>query len=161
MVFAGLSLPGIASADNKSKPAPPKKAPTPPALSPATKVEQAQVLCKAFVVMAGANHDYFGHRWNAMVQIKHALKLLDDQVMHDGNAAQKAAIQRGRQAVAQAEAAQAQLAMVNQPQPSSDARLKQAGRALAQLRPTLGRQPGVAEHVDNALREVAIALTKN
>ena len=47
-------------------------------------LHEARRLREAFVLIAGANHDYGGERGKAMVQVKDALRLVDEYVLKNG-----------------------------------------------------------------------------
>jgi hypothetical protein len=164
-LLAGLTFPAPGQAHHKPKPRPPAPKPAPPgpaAVAP-TRFEQAQALRQAFVALAGANHDYNGHRVKAMHAVKHAVKMLDDHVMRHGTAPLQAATQQGQAAVAAAEKAAKATRMVHEPQPASDAALGQAGQVLQQVRPALvaNKQHRILKQVDAASRHINIALKIN
>src|SRR5437660_11180188 len=79
VTLLGLPLPAEGQSRNKPKPPPPAKPaqpkPTkPPAGTPGlVQFEEADTLRKAFIALAGANHDYKGHRAKAMHAVKAAL----------------------------------------------------------------------------------------
>src|SRR6516162_6476801 len=74
-----------ASAADKQKPMP-KSKPVQKAAKPAArlteqvKLEEAEVLGKAYVLLASGNHDYDGHRVKAMGHVKAAFTALTDSV---------------------------------------------------------------------------------
>jgi hypothetical protein len=183
-LLAALALPAASQAKNKPKPPPPQHG-TPPqphhgtpphphhgeaphphhrkAPHPAQcrlHLQEAAALRKAFVALAGANHNYDGHRWKAMLAVKAALPHLDELVLKHGAAGQKAATSQGRAAVAQAEEAARRAATVHEPQSASDAQLRLAAYLLQQVRRTLvaNKQQNVLGHVDAAIREIVEAL---
>src|SRR4051794_16069335 len=49
-----------------------------------TKFQEADMLRQAYVLMAGANHDYNGHRGKAMHAVHTAFNALDKQVSSKG-----------------------------------------------------------------------------
>jgi hypothetical protein len=168
VLLVALALPAASQAQNKPKPPPPKHrtAPHPhhgkvphPAHA-MLQFQEAAALRKAFVALAGANHDYDGHRWKAMHAVKAALFDLDEFVLKHGGAKLKAATWQGRAAVAKAEMAARWAPNVHEPQAASDAQLAQAAQLLAHVRPTLvaNKQHHVLGHVDKAIREIMDAL---
>lgn len=95
-----------------------------------------------------------------MSQIQSAVKLLDSAVAKNGSANAKA-VTAYEDAVAGAVKQAAKGAgVVHELQSVSDARLKKAVVALAEIRPTAVqmKQKNVLGHVDNALKELNIAL---
>jgi hypothetical protein len=169
-LLVALALPAASQAQNKRKPPPPPppqkqgKAPPPPSIAPGTlQFQEATVLRQAFVALAAGNHDYDGHRWKAMKAVKSALVPLDDFVLKNGTAQMKVATNQGRAAVASAEAAASKAPTVHEPQPASDALLRQAGQLLEQVRPALvaNEQQHVFKEVDRAIREIKAALKVN
>jgi hypothetical protein len=126
-------------------------------------LHEARRLREAFVLLAGANHDYGGERVRAMEQVKAALGRVDEFVLKHGNAAQKDATHKGRESVREAEAAAASLAMVNQPQPASDKQLQAAREILVAVRGVLGEhgQQAAQDHTQRAVRHVSLALKIN
>ncbi len=98
-----LTLAAVSQAGKKPKPAP-QKAPANPAAA-TLQFEEAQALREAFIMLAGGNHDYAGHRVKAMASLKHALGILDGHIMTHGTKAQKAATKKEQAVAAAAEAA--------------------------------------------------------
>ena len=163
-LLAGLTFPAASQAGPKPKPAPaPKPAMAGPAAAAQASFVQAQALRQAYLALAGANHDYNGHRVKAMRAVKDAVKILDDGVMKDGAAPLKAATRNGKAAVAAADKAAKATPMVHEAQPASDAALRQAGQVLLQVRPTLvaNKQHNVLKHVDRAIKQINTALAIN
>jgi hypothetical protein len=177
-LLTGLTFPAGSQANPKPKPPPasargkPKPAPAPPKANPKpppapdpavvaaqVRLEQAQALRQAFLALAGANHNYLGHRVKAMGHLKGALAILDGHVLRHGTAAQKAATRRGMAAVAVAEKAAATAPMVHMPQRASDAALLQAGQGLLQVRPSLelNKQHDVRARVNRAIHHINVA----
>jgi hypothetical protein len=159
-LVVGLTVPAASQADNKQKPPPGAKGG--PA-KPAAKVspfQEAQVLRQAYIVLAGANHDYNGHRVKAMQDVKAALHILDEHVMKHGSAADKAATKQGNTEVAQADAAAKRTPLFHEPQPVSDRAMRQGNALLVEVQGILARQnqKRVLAHVDAALKQVAVAL---
>jgi hypothetical protein len=164
ILVAGLTFPGNSHAQAKPKGEPPphkKDGPAPNKDKGAElKLEEAEALRKAYIAMAGGNHDYDGHRAKAMHAVREAVKILDGQVMEHGNAAQKAATKQGDAAVALADKAAKTMKMFHEPQPASDAALRGAAGTLLEVRKVLAehKQPKVLGHVDTAIKEINIAL---
>jgi hypothetical protein len=163
-LLAGLALPAASQANPKPKPPPaPKPVPPGPAAAAQVRLEQAQALRPAYLALAGANHDYDGHRVKAMHQVKGALNLLNDHVMKNGTPAMKDATRAGKAAVARADKAAQGARMFHEPQPASDAALRQARQVLLQVRPGLvaNNQQKVLKRVDEAMKQIHIALKIN
>src|SRR5437763_11010968 len=53
------------------------------------KLKESEVLKEAYVLMAGANHDYAGHRHKAMRQVHDAITILDKSILKDGTNGEK------------------------------------------------------------------------
>ena len=153
-----LAAPSPILAQNKT-PAKPK-----PALDKAAvaelKLKEANVLREAYVALAAANHDYDGHRAKAMNQLQAAVKVLDEAVAKNGSAAAKAASAYENAVAAQAKRAAKATAPVHEDQRLSDAQLRKAAQMLADVRPSMNQvnQPVVLGHVDNAIKQLGIAL---
>lgn len=98
-----LTCTAVSQAGKKPKP-PPKKAPANPGAA-TLQFNEAQALRKAFIVLAGGNHDYAGHRVKAMASVKNALNILDGHVMTHGTKAQQTATKKEQAVAAAAEAA--------------------------------------------------------
>jgi hypothetical protein len=145
-LLAGLVCPAAGHAQKKK--APPPKGAVQKAHQEQMhllKSAEARALVQAFALLAGANHDYDGHRAKAMGAVEAAVKALD------GNAAK--AVAAIRQAAKQA-------GVVHEKQADSDAQLQEAAQALGDVRGTFvkNKQPKVLGHVDAALKEIGIAL---
>jgi hypothetical protein len=123
--------------------------------------QEAQLLRQAYMSLASGNHDYNGHRAKAMSAVRSVLKILDDVVLKNGTAQQKAATTQGQAAVANAAAAAKQSPALHEDQGSSDKLLQQAAQTLTQVRATMvtnKQRPKVLGYVDTALSEIATAL---
>ncbi len=157
-LLAGLGLPVESCAAGKPKPPAVKHGPAKSAVE--MRFEEAQALREAFIVLAGANHDYNGHRVHAMGAVKAAIKILDGAIEAQGSAKLKAAAAAGRAATIRAEKVAHHTRMVHEAQRASDLQLLKAGEMLAQVRMVLARnnQKKVLNHVDNAIREVKMGL---
>jgi hypothetical protein len=156
-LLAGLVFAAEGRAAGKPKP-PAKHGPAKSAVQ--IHFEEAQALREAFLVLAGANHDYNGHRVHAMGAVKAAIKILDDAIEAHGSAKMKTAAAAGRAATTRAEQAARQTRTVHEVQRASDAQLLKAGEMLAQVRAVAAQnhQKRVLSHVDNAIREVKMGL---
>jgi hypothetical protein len=127
----------------------------------ALRFQEAQSLRQAYLALASANHDYDGHRVKAMIAVKGALKALDEVVMNNGTAEQKAATTQGQAAVANAGAGAKQTPTVHEKQTNSDEVLQQAAQTLQQVRATMitnKQRKNLVNHIDTALSEIAMAL---
>jgi hypothetical protein len=157
-LLAGLAFPVESRAAGKPKPPAAKHGPAKSAVE--MRFEEAQALREAFILLAGANHDYNGHRVHAMGAVKAAIKILDDAVEAQGSAKLKAAAAAGRAATARAEKAAHQARIVHEAQRASDLQLLKAGEMLAQVRDVLARnkQKKVLNHVDSAIHQVTMGL---
>jgi hypothetical protein len=161
-LLAGLALPAASQADDKAnshRPVP-MQAKKAAAVSAAVKFEEAQMLREAFILLAGGNHDYNGHRAKAMAAVKSAVHILDEGVMKHGSPQMKSTTRAGNAVVASASSAARNTPQLHERQPVSDAQLRKAELLLAQVRATLARnnQSQVLRHVETAIKEIAIAL---
>jgi hypothetical protein len=153
-----LAAPGSVHAQGKAKAK--AQPPVDKAAEAELKFKEAEVLRQAYVVLAGANHDYNGHRWKAMGQIQSAVKTLDQAVAKNGSAKSKAASAYEDAVAAAAKNANKVTSTIHESQAISDAQLRKAAEALAELRPLLvqNKQKNVLGNVDNAIKEIGIAL---
>ena len=96
---------------------------------------EIEILREAYRILERGDHDYQGHRLEAMKQIEAAAKILGGNLRGDGHA--------------------------REPQPLSNSQLHQAQGLLEQLKPTLAgrKQTRALEHVNAALRQLSTALT--
>ena len=124
------------------------------------KFKEAEALREIYIGLAGANHDYDGHRAKAMNQIQSAVKLLDMAVANNGSANAKAASAYEDAVAATAKQLAKASGTVHELQSVSDARLKKAVVALAEVRPTAVqlKQKNLLNNIDTALKELNIAL---
>ena len=124
------------------------------------KEKEAEVLRRAYIVMAEANHDYDGHRVKAMNHLESAVRLLEDGIAKKGSDLAKLIAEYEDAVAARAKNAQVFVAPVHENQVLSDTRLKKAALLLAELRPTIIqlKQRNVTRHLDNAIKEIEIAL---
>jgi hypothetical protein len=124
------------------------------------KVEEAEVLWEAYVLLADANHDYDGHRARAVGQVKDALRLLDASIMRKGTPAEKAVTAAEEKMARAAVAARNKLPKDVEAQRLSDEQLRVARELLVRVDAALaqGKQVKAAEHVRNAIGELNIAL---
>ena len=90
----------------------------------------ASLLRQAYVTLSVADHDYKGHRAEAMKQIEAAAKLLNMNIHGDGKGHERQGV--------------------------SDEQLRIARGMLEQARPTLSGK--VLKHVDKAINQINIAL---
>jgi hypothetical protein len=161
-LFVGLACPASSWADNqpKAKQQAAKKGAAARTAAEQGKLTEAEVLTNAVVLLAGANHDYDGHRAKAIHALNAAIKLLDNSVIKHGTTQQKAAASNDKAVVKGAEVTATKTPKIHENQAASDAQLHQAGKLLAQVRPTLvtHKQTKVLAHVDTAIKEIGIAL---
>ena len=127
--IAGASAPKPAATLPAPKPIPPT------ATSTRRDTSEVQALRTAYRTLAKADHDYQGHRIAAMRQIEAACDLLGSDIRGDGTG--------------------------HEPQALSDAQLREARATVSQVRNAIpaGQQPRIATHLDNAVKQIDIALT--
>jgi pyruvate/2-oxoglutarate dehydrogenase complex dihydrolipoamide acyltransferase (E2) component len=95
-----------------------------------------QSLASAYMLLANADHDYNGHRVQAMESIRKAAKRLKISLQGKGNGG-------------------------NQPQADSDAKLLRAQQILQQVQGSIGgsrRGAKVRQHVNEAIQHITTAL---
>jgi hypothetical protein len=97
---------------------------------PAQTVSPASLLRQAYVTLSMADHDYKGHRVEAMKQIEAAAKVLRMDIRGDGRAHEKQGV--------------------------SDEQLRIARGLLEQARP--GLEGRALKHIDRAINQINIAL---
>jgi len=98
--------------------------------SNAQQAPPANLLRQAYLTLSMADHDYKGHRVEAMKQIEAAAKLLKADIHGDGRGHEKQRV--------------------------SDEQLRIARGMLEQTRPELRGKP--LKHVDRAIKQINIAL---
>jgi hypothetical protein len=154
------------SAKAPPKPAPPKPSPAEVAaekkaeaqmkqqMEAPVKAQEALVLRSVFILLAGANNNYDGHKAKAMHEVERALSLLD------AHATKKA---QGRIKALQGLHQDTMAKLLPKPsdttdimQALSDAQVANAAAMLGQLAPGLAthKQPQVLTHVQNAVKEL-------
>ena len=96
---------------------------------------EAGMLQNAYLILATGNHDYQGHRVKAMHQIEAAAKLLGMNLSGD--------------------------AKDKQPQPLSDAKLREAQRLLQNVlgAAEVKNEKRITKHINNAINQINIALS--
>ncbi len=158
VLLAGI--PSVSLAQTKAPPKSKAQIAVDKAAEANLKLKEAEALREIYIVLAGANHDYDGHRAKAMSQIQSAVKLLDSAVAKNGSAGAKATTAYEDAVTGAAKQAAKGAAVVHELQSVSDARLKKAAVTLAEVRPTAVqmKQKNVINHLDNALKELNIAL---
>ncbi len=127
----------------------------------ALKGKEAQILASAYVLLAGANHDYNGHRVNAMGNVKYAVNVLDANLIRWGSVDQKVKAMKQDVAAGVAQARAQGQTILHESQAFSDAQMMMAGVLIQQvaLASANNNQPGLMQNMTNALTEISIALT--
>lgn len=131
-----------------------------PRVGDPVRFQEAEALRRAFVALAGANHDYDGHRWKAMGATKESFHVLHEAIRKNGTPQQRAGADVLRAEIDAAEQAARQRGPVHEKQSVSDAAMKQGMQMLGQVRASMAAHKhfGALEHVDRALRQIGIAL---
>jgi hypothetical protein len=161
LLFALLAVLAFGSAGlAQKKPRKPPPNPVQQAAKEQVKLNEAELLREAYILLAAANHNYEGHRVKAMNEIQAAVKILDTSVLKKGTAAQKAATLIEDNAAARAKIIAKHLPKVNVSQVQSDALLRVAAALLLKVEPVLAAngQKKVLVHVEKAGREIVAAL---
>ena len=124
------------------------------------KFKQAEMLREAYVLAAIANHDYDGHRAKAMIHLELAVKQLEAGVAKNGSPKTK---MMTRFEDARAARNIGPRPVVHEAQLVSDLQMRNAAKVLEIALPGAIelKEQGVAFHVERAIKEIAIALTKN
>jgi hypothetical protein len=124
------------------------------------KLNEAELLRDAYILMAAANHDYAGHRAKAMKQVEQAFKLLDNSVLKKGTNQQKAATLQEDVVAFRAKIVAKYNLDIYEGQALSDAQLRMAGDLLVKIQPVLkqNKHTRVLTHVVNAATEITTAL---
>jgi hypothetical protein len=152
--------PGMSQAQKKAPAKPAGKTAAEKAAEADVKFKEADALRQAYIALAGANHDYNGHRAKAMNHLQSAVKLLDQAVAKNGSAKAKGASAYEDAVTAAAKRAANGTQTIHEQQAVSDAQLNKAAQMLATVRPAVVqlKQKNVLGHVDNAIKEIGIAL---
>jgi hypothetical protein len=122
--------------------------------------KEAVALKEAYILMAGADHDYDGHRVEAMKRVEEAVKRLDHRIMRDGTNNQKIVATKDEIAAGRAKFIEKQQGKVYEGQALSDLQMREALQLIVKVREAapLQKQPKVHEHVEEAIKHVEIAL---
>jgi len=175
VVCLAALLAGPALGAPRAKPPAPKppvvKPPTPPrgtnqvpeVVKQEVKLREADLLRHAYILLATANADYNGFRGKAMNSVQAAVKGLDTSVLQKGTGAQAAATLMHDSVAARAKIIDKYVkvpAGVKEPQVISDLQLRAAAQLLGQIRGPLiaHKHTGTLGHVDNAIRNISVAL---
>jgi hypothetical protein len=132
-----------------------------PKVDAATLATEIQTLEKAYVLMAGANHDYNGFRVKAMGQVKAAVKMLENQLVNKAKAKKAGNVKPPNvAAVKNAGAVAVKTPAVHENQLASDAQMNAARTLLQELAPVLSKhgQAGVLAKVEKAIGDINTAL---
>jgi hypothetical protein len=124
------------------------------------KGKEAEALKEAYILMKAANHDYGGHCGKAQHEVEEACKILDKDILKNGSVQQKLkAIQEDREAAAAKSLSKGDAA-VHEAQLFSDAQVLKAGVMLQEVAAAVAanKQKGALKHVEQAIKEVEIAL---
>jgi hypothetical protein len=130
------------------------------AIAQQKKLVEAEALRDAYLLMAGANHDYDGHRVKAMRHLEKAVGILDKSIMAKGTAMQKAMTVLEDQAAAAAKGGAQATPALHENQRASDAQMRKALVLVAEVQKVLAQNKRAAPlgHVNDAIKEVNIAL---
>jgi cytochrome c556 len=126
------------------------------------KIQEMADLKTAYILMAMGDHDYDGHRVKAMGQVEEAIKKLDHTVMKDGTNGQKVVALDEEIGTARAAFIAKHQGKVHEGQWASDLQLKEAREVLMKVKESLpqAKHPKPHEHIQNAIKQVDIALSK-
>jgi hypothetical protein len=169
ILVGALALVATVNAKAPPKPAPPKPSPAEVAaekkaeaqmkqqMEAPAKAQEAIVLKSVFILLAGANNNYDGHKAKAMHEVERALSLLDAHATKKAQGRIKA--MQGLHQDTMAKLLPKQNDGGDIMQALSDAQVANAAAMLGQLAPGLAthKQPQVLVHVQNAIKELAAA----
>lgn len=124
------------------------------------KAKEARVIREAYILLAGANHDYLGHRAKAMDHLQTAVRVLEERLARNGSARTKLESEYEDAVAETAKRAQLLVLPVHENQMQSNIQLKNAAILLLELRPTTIKldQRRVLHHIDRAVAELQIGL---
>jgi hypothetical protein len=124
------------------------------------KLKESEALKEAYILMAGANHDYDGQRAKAMHQVAEAIKSLDTSILKNGSNGEKVVALEEEITAARAKFAAKRSVPVHEVQQLSDLQMREAHRLLVEVHSAMAQrnQPKVREHVDTAVKHVETAL---
>jgi hypothetical protein len=143
----------LAVGDVRSRADAPKKG------NPASKVKEVNGLAEAYVLMAGANHDYDGHRVKSMGKIKEAINQLDKSILKTGDNGEKVVATKDEIASRRAKFVAEHQGVHHESQEFADLQMREALTLLAQVRADLPKKHGKAhQHVNAAIEQAEIAL---
>ncbi len=122
--------------------------------------KEAEILREAWILMAGANHDYDGHRVKAMHAVHAAVEILDKGLLKNGSGGQKLVAHEEEVQAARAKFVAKQSGAVHEPQQLSDLQMREARGLLLEVQGALAKnkQEKVLAHVNEAIKQVHIAL---
>src|SRR5262249_48792132 len=115
------------------------------------KLKESEVLKEAYILMAGANHDYDGHRAKAMRHVEDAIKDLDTSIFKNGTNGEKVVALEEEITAARAKFAAKRSVPIHEVQQLSDLQMREAHRLLVEVHGAMVQriQQKVREHVDN------------
>jgi hypothetical protein len=122
--------------------------------------EEAQALVRAYILLAGADQDYKGHRVKAMGQVQHAIEVLDKSILKNSTKGKKVVALKGDIAAARAKFIAKHSATVHEPQALSDLQMRAAIVIIAKVGDVAAqnKQKRVASHLKQALKQIDLAL---
>src|SRR5436305_464632 len=126
--LVAVSIAVLAVADVRSRADAPKKG------NPAAKVKEVNALAEAYVLMAGANHDYDGHRVRSMGKVKEAIHQLDKSILKNGDNGEKLVATKDEIAARRAKFVAEHQGIFHESQAFADLQMREALKLLAQVR---------------------------
>jgi hypothetical protein len=154
VVLAALvvSLAFSAPADAQKKPGKPE--------NPQKKYTEAEALREAYILMAGANADYKGHRHKAMAHVKDALKAVDANILKTGSPLQKELAAADAQMEAAVKAMRGKGPVNVESQKRSDNQMREAHKLVHEVHKMAGgkKHEKLKEHTEHAMKEIDHAL---
>jgi hypothetical protein len=127
--------------------------------NPAAKVMEVNALAEAYVIMAGANHDYDGHRVKSMNKVKEAINQLDKSILKNGDNGEKVVATKDEIAARRAKFVAEHTGVFHESQAFADLQMKEGLKLLVQVRTELPKKHTKArEHINAAIEQAEIAL---
>jgi hypothetical protein len=123
--------------------------------------KEADVLTLAYIYLAAANHDYDGHRAQAMNRVESAVRILNANLLERGSLEQKIRAMRDEIARGVTKARAQQQYTVHEDQHISDAQLMIAGALVQRVAIVMAQrnQALTLMYLTDGLTEISIALT--
>ncbi len=123
--------------------------------------KEADILTAAYALLAGANHDYNGHRAAAMSQVESAINILDNHLVARGSYQQKVQAMKRQITEGVTRELASQQGVLHEDQTLSDAQMMMGGAMIQRVALVMAQrnQTYPLLYLTDGLTEIAIALT--